>query len=255
MRVFITGGANGIGRATVDHLDDRGHDVIVYDIDENAFDDLPAGVTAYHGDVYDEDRVREVVGKETFDVLINCAGYQEQGAIEDMDAGAVEKHFETNVFGLLHVTREALPMLRERSGRIINISSIAGTTAGPYWGSYAASKHAVEGASDALRMEVQEFGVEVVVVAPGPIRTGFNERGRQMLKQYLPDSVYADRYRERLEQEQHGAPPAKAASVIVNAVEADRPKPRYTVTWVAWLGPKLQAALPTRLWDRMVRHW
>lgn len=255
MRVFITGGANGIGKATAEQLVDHGHDVIVYDIDENAFANLPSAITTYHGDVADEHQVQEVVGQELFDVLINCAGYQERGAIEDIDADAVRKHFETNVFGLLNVTRAALPMLRERDGRIINISSLAGEVAGPFWGAYAASKHAVEGVSDALRLEVTPFGVDVVVVEPGPITTGFNERGRQMLKQYLPDSVYADRYRDELAQDQHGASPEKAAAVIVKAVETNRPKTRYTVTWAAWLGPKLQAVLPTRIWDRLVRRW
>jgi len=206
-------------------------------------------------DVADADRVQEVVDTETFDVLINCAGHQERGAIEDMDAGAVRKHFETNVFGVLKVTRAALPMLRERNGRVINISSLAGQVAGPFWGPYSASKAALNRVSDALRREVAAFDVDVVVVAPGPIKTGFNERGRQMLKQYLPDSIYADRYRDNLAKDQRGAAPEKAAAVIVDAVEADRPKTWYTVTWVAWLGPKLQAVLPTRLWDRLVSRW
>jgi NAD(P)-dependent dehydrogenase (short-subunit alcohol dehydrogenase family) len=255
MRVFITGGANGIGKATVEQLLDHGHDVIVFDIDENALQDLPADVTAYHGDVSDEKRVQEVVGQETFDVLINCAGYQEQGAIEDMTMDAVEKQFETNFFGLLNVIRTAMPMLRDRNGRVINISSLAGKTTGPFWGVYSASKHAVEAASNALRMEVNEFGVDVVVVEPGAIKTGFNERGRQMLKQYLPESVYAERYREKLAQEQGGVSPEKAAATIVTAVEADRPKPRYTVTWEALIGPKLKLLLPTRVWDWLARQW
>ncbi len=255
MRVFITGGANGIGRATVEQLREHGHDVIVFDIDENALQDLPPAVVTYHGDVYDEQRVQEVIHQETFDALVNCAGYQAQGALEDMDAESVKKHFETNFFGLLNVTRTALPMLRERNGRIVNISSLAGKTTSPFWGAYSASKHAVEAASNALRMEVKKFGVDVVVVEPGPIKTGFNERGRQMLKQYLPDSVYADRYRDKLAQDRRGVPPEKAAAVIVKAVETNRPKTRYTVTWVAWLGPKLKIVLPTRVWDWIACRW
>lgn len=255
MRVFITGGANGIGKATVERLLDRGHEVAVYDIDRNALQDLPASVATYYGDVYDEERVQEVIAQETVDVLINCAGYQARGAIEDMALDGVEKHFETNLFGMMNVIRAVLPMLRERNGRIINVSSLAGRVASPFWGAYAASKHAVEGMSDALRMELRGFGVEVVVVEPGPIRTGFNERGAQMLKQYLPDSIYADRYRDVLSEESSGASPEKAASVLVKAVEAKNPKPRYTVTWVAWLGPKLKAVLPTRVWDWIVARW
>lgn len=253
--VFVTGGANGIGRATVDMLLENGHEVIVYDRDGEALQDLPSAVTAYHGDVYDEDRVIEVVEQETFDVLVNCAGVQERGAVEDIPADIVEEHFRSNVFGLLNMTRAALPMLRERQGRIINISSLAGKVTGPFWGAYGASKHAVEGVSDALRMEVDAFDVDVVVIEPGPIRTGFNERGRQMVKRYLPDTVYADRYRDLLEQESRGASPETAAKTIVHAIETDRPKARYTVTTVAWLGPKLKTVLPTRLWDRLVKRW
>ncbi len=253
--VFITGGANGIGRATVEQLLEKGYEVIVYDRDGEALQDLPSAVTAYHGDVYDEDCVTEVVEQETFNVLVNCAGVQERGAIEDIPADVVEEHFRSNVFGLLNVTRAALPILRENQGRIINISSLAGRVSGPFWGAYSASKHAVEGASDALRMEVEGFGVDVVVIEPGPIRTGFNKGGRQMVKRYLPDSVYADRYRDLLEQESRGAPPEKAADTIVHAIETGRPRARYTVTKTAWLAPRLKVLLPTRIWDCLVKRW
>lgn len=254
MQVFITGGANGIGKATAELLLEKEHDVIVYDIDKNALKDLPSAVTTHHGDVYDEDRVIEAVSQEPFDVLINCAGIQERGAIEDVPIDTVEKHFETNLFGLLTVTRAALPMLRDRNGRIINISSLAGRITGPYWGAYAASKYAVEGASDALRLEASQFGVEVVIVEPGPVKTGFNERGRQMLKRYLPDSLYAEQYREELARDPNGVSPEKAAKVIVKAVEANRPRARYTVTWQAWLAPKLKVVLPTRVWDWIMKQ-
>ncbi len=253
--VFITGGANGIGKATAEQLVEKGYKVIVYDRDKTALQDLPSAITIYHGDVYDEDRVNEVLAEEEFSVLVNCAGVQERGAIEDQSLDVVEEHFRSNVFGLLNVTRAALPMLREKQGRIINISSVAGKVSGPFFGAYAASKHAVEGLSDALRMEVCEFDVDVVVIEPGPIHTGFNERGRQMVKRYLPDSIYADRYRELLEPEHRGAPTRVAADRIVYAVETDRPRARYTVTRIAWIAPKLKTVLPTRLWDWLVRHW
>lgn len=256
MHVFITGGANGIGRATGEQLLDRGHEVTVLDIDADALADLPDAVTTYYGDVYDEDFVQEVIAQETFDVLVNCAGYQRQGAVEDMALDTVEEHFETNVFGLITVTWAALPMLRERNGRIVNISSLAGKVSAPFWGAYSASKHAVEGVSDALRMELASYDVDVVVVEPGPVDTGFNDRGREHLETFLPGSPYADRYRDVLDQDWFsGVSPEKAARTVVRAVETDRPRARYTVTWQAWLGPKLKTLLPTRLFDAIVRRF
>jgi len=253
--VFITGGANGIGRATVDKLLDRGDEIIVFDSDGDALADLPSTVTTYQGDVADTERVEEVVEKETFDVLVHCAGFQRRGAVEDMAMETVERHFATNTFGVVQLTRAALPMLREREGRIVTVSSLAGQATGPFWGAYAASKHAVEAFSDALRLEVAEFDVDVVIVEPGPIRTGFNERGVQALRRYLPDSIYSDRYHSLLEQEFGGAAPEKAATVLITAITDSRPKPRYTVTWQAWLAPKLRMLLPERLWDRIVKQW
>ncbi|MFB6294873.1 MAG: SDR family NAD(P)-dependent oxidoreductase, partial [Candidatus Nanohaloarchaea archaeon] len=163
------------------------------------------------------------------------------------------QHFDTNLFGMWTVTQAALPMLRDRDGRIVNISSLAGRIAAPFWGAYAASKHAVEGFSDALRMEVAADGVDVVVVEPGPIRTGFNEQGRSNLEAYLPDSIYSDRYRAVLEQEMNGVPPEKAGDVVATAATTPRPRPRYTVTWQAWLGTRLARLLPTRLKDVIIK--
>ncbi|MDY6770666.1 MAG: SDR family NAD(P)-dependent oxidoreductase [Candidatus Nanohaloarchaea archaeon] len=252
MRVLITGGGHGIGRATAERLLDRGHEVAVLDIEQDHLDDLPGEITTYQGDVYDRERVEEVLDGEELDVLVNCAGHQALGAIEDMAMDDVEQHFETNLFGLLQVTKAALPTLKERDGRIVNVSSLAGKTVAPYWGAYAASKHAVEAVSDALRLELSRFDVDVVVIEPGAIRTGFNEKGARNLERYLPDSAYAENYRRKLASAFTGASPETAAKTLVTAVETDRPSARYTVTWQAWLFPKLKAVLPTWLWDRLV---
>ncbi len=252
MTVFITGAANGIGRAAAERLVEAGEDVIAYDTDADRLDLLPDAVTTYEGDVRDEDRVTEVVEQEPFDVLVNNAGYQTVGAVEDMDVEEVREHYETNLFGMWRVTQEALPMLREKEGRVVNVSSMVGEVAPPFWGAYASSKHAVEGFSDALRREVESFGVDVVVVQPGPIRTGFNEQGQANVEQYLPDSVYSDRYEDILARANAGAPPEQAGNVLARAATADRPRARYTVTATAWLAPKLECILPTWAMDRIM---
>lgn len=253
MTVFITGAANGIGRATVEQLLDDGRDVIAYDTDGERLQQLPDDVRTYEGDVTDPDRVDDVIAQEEFDVLINNAGYQAVGAVEDMPLAEVRRHFETNLFGMWRLTRAALPMLREREGRVVNVSSMVGRVAPPFWGAYAASKHAVEGFSDALRREVGSFGVDVVVVQPGPIRTGFNAAGQSNVEDYLPDSPYADSYRDILERSNDGAPPAAAGRTVATAATVHDPRPRYTVTTVAWLTPKLSSILPTSVMDRLTR--
>lgn len=254
MKVLITGAASGIGKATAEKLIDRGHEVIGFDIDGEALDSLPEEVTKYHGDVYDEERVSEVIEEEEFEVLVNCAGYYEMGSIEDMDAETVESHFRTNVFGTLNMIRNAAPQLRQKNGRIVNISSVAGRISLPFYGVYSATKYSIEAISEALRYEMEPFDVDVVVVEPGPIDTGFNSRARQKLEKYLPDSVYSDRYRKVLENDGRAEAGAeKAADVVVKAVEARNPSNRYTVTRGAWLVPKLKRFLPSRLQRFIVR--
>lgn len=254
MNVFVTGGANGIGRATVDILHED-HAVVVYDIDDDALDDLPAGVEAISGDVRDGDAVRDALAGRDVDVLVNDAGFQARGAVEDMEMDTVREHIDTNVYGALHTIRAALPTLRERDGRIVNVSSLAGRVSAPTWGPYAASKHAVEALSDALRMELRPFDVDVVVVEPGAVRTGFNERGRAYMERFLPDSVYADRYEHALDGDMGGISPEKAARTVVTAVETDRPRARYPVTWQARIAPRLKCLLPTTLFDRLVERY
>ncbi|MDY6776581.1 MAG: SDR family oxidoreductase [Candidatus Nanohaloarchaea archaeon] len=254
MRVLVTGGANGIGRAAAEELLEEGHNVKVYDRDAEALQELPEGMEGYVGDVRDGERVEEVMGEAEFDVLVNDAGYQAMGAVEDMPVEEARKHFETNVLGTWNVTREALPTLREREGRIVNVSSLAGRVAAPFLAAYCSSKHAVEGFSDSLRRELMGTGVDVVVVEPGPVRTGFNEDGRSRLEEYLPESFYSEVYRRILRKPVTGVSPERAGKVVARAATETRPRTRYTVTWQAWLAPKLQKLVPTRLMDVIARR-
>ncbi|MFB6174424.1 MAG: SDR family NAD(P)-dependent oxidoreductase [Candidatus Nanohalobium sp.] len=246
MRIAITGAAGGIGSQASRMLEEKGHEVLAVDRDKKGLEDLDVTST-YCFDVGDEEAVENFVEENEYEVLVNLAGYQEAGSLEDMSSETVEKMFEDNVFGTLNMIRHSMPMLREKSGRIVNTSSIAGRATVPFYGVYSATKFSIEALSDALRGEVKQFDVDVVIVEPGYINTGFNVRGLEAVKKYMLDSVYSDRYNESLE---HGGLPGtnseKAGKKVVKAVTASRPKRRYTITWLAWLAPKLKRFLPRK---------
>lgn len=251
MEVLVTGGANGIGKAAVEMLLEEDHGVKVIDHDREALESLPGDVEKHFMDVRDEDSA-ETVREMDLDGLVNCAGFQEQGSVEDMPLEIFRKHLETNYFGTVRMVKAAIPALKENDGRIVNVSSIAGFATIPFLGAYSASKHAVEGFSDALRMEVKRFGVDVVIVEPGPVNTGFNRRGREALEKYLPGSQYSAHYRERVEGEGFsGVPPEKPAEAVVEALQAENPSNRYRVTWQALITSKLKPLIPSKFYDRI----
>lgn len=253
MKIFITGIASGIGKATAEKLLSEGHEVKGFDIDEEGLEELPDEVTTYHGDVYDESRVEYVVDNEEFDVLINCAAYYELGSIEDMDAETVESIFKPNVFGTLNFIRASLPMLRERDGRIVNLSSVVGKVSLPYYGVYSATKHSIEAVSDALRMEMKPFDVDVVVIEPGAFNTGFNRTAREALIKYVPDSIYAEDYEHIMEDSLlNGEDPEKAGRIVAKAALTEKPKTRYQVGKGSSLFPKFRSILPDKIYDKAV---
>lgn len=248
--VLITGTSSGIGRATVRRLARR-PDLTVYATARNvaAIADLAdTGARLLALDVTDEASMRAalaIVEAEhgQVDVLVNNAGYGEYGPIEETPLARVRAQFETNVFGLSRLTQLVLPgMRRAGRGRIVNVSSMGGRLVFPGGGYYHASKYAVEAISDALRQEVRPFGVDVAIVEPGLIRTGFGAVAatslgtgaapdgpyRKMVT--TVDTVMARSYHNRF----LAAPPETVARVIERAVTARRPRTRYLVTAAAW---------------------
>ena len=178
--VLITGCSSGIGWATAERLSRRGW--TVYATARNVEEISPlaqSGCRLLPLDVTDEESMRHAVEEVeriegAVGVLINNAGYSQSGAIEEVPMEKVRRQFETNVFGLVRMCQLALPGMREQGfGKIVNLSSMGGRLTFPGGGFYHASKHAVEAVSDALRFEVRDFGVDVVVIEPGLIRTGF----------------------------------------------------------------------------------
>ncbi|WEL20052.1 SDR family NAD(P)-dependent oxidoreductase [Candidatus Nanohalococcus occultus] len=152
MKVLITGAANGIGEATTEKLLEKEIEVIAVDNDKDALKELSEAVKTYECDVRNENEVQDLVGGLEFDVLVNCAGFYELGAVADVSSDTAEKMIDTNFHGYLNLIRHSMETLRDSDGRVVNVSSIAGRVSTPYFGVYSASKHAVEAMSDALRM-------------------------------------------------------------------------------------------------------
>jgi len=246
--VLITGCSSGIGRATAHaFLDEEWR---VYATARNPADVQQlgeAGCDIATLDVTDQDDVERVVDRlieeaGRVDALVNNAGYGQHGPLEDVEQDLFERQFDVNVFGPHRLVREVLPHMRAREdGTIVNVSSVAGRLAAPGMGAYSASKHAVEGYSDALRLEVEPFGVDVSVVQPGPVETSFRDRVDDEIGRLGRTEVYGDIYEFQEDASLFGADspvavaPAAVAEAIVEASVSPDPEPRYVVGVVAQL--------------------
>jgi len=269
--VLVTGCSSGIGRAVALRLR-RGRWEVwasarrLEDLGELA----SAGCRTLALDVTDEASMEAAVAavEETHGsvgALVNNAGYSQSGALETLPLDSVRRQFETNVFGVLRLAQLVLPgMRRAGRGRIVNVSSMGGRFTLPGGGAYHATKHALESLSDALRVEVRGFGVQVVVVQPGLIRTGFADTAERSLgaaedREEGPYAAFnrsvAEITRDAYESgtmARLGGEPDDVARVIERALEARRPRARYRVTPSARLLLTLRAVLPDRFWDAFV---
>jgi NAD(P)-dependent dehydrogenase (short-subunit alcohol dehydrogenase family) len=268
--VLITGCSSGLGRATAIHLANKGWTVYatarrVTDLAETT----AAGCRALALDVTDEaSMVAAVQAIEAehgaIGVLINNAGYSQSGAIEAVPMARVRAQFETNVFGLLRLTQLVLPKMRaQRWGRIVNLSSMGGKLVFPGGGYYHATKYAVEALSDALRFEVRGFGIEVVIVEPGLIKSGFAEAATSSMKLEgelagAYDKFHAAVAKGTTEVYEKGpfarlaGVPEDVAKTIAKAISARRPRTRYTVSPSAKVFLAQRALLSDRAWDWMM---
>lgn len=268
--VLITGCSTGIGRATAQRLARAGGTVYATARRLESIRDLESdGCRILELDVCDEqsmkDGVAEVQKNEgAVGVLINNAGYGSDGAIEEVSMEEVRRQFETNVFGLARMTQLVLPAMRaQRSGRILNVSSMGGRMTLPGGGFYHATKYAVEALSDALRFEVAGFGIDVVIIEPGIIKTEFATTA--MIKAQAaaaPGSPY-EAFNSKLaaslgdinagKMDMIAATPDTVARVIESAIAAKRPKSRYLITAGAHLFVGLRRLLGDRGFDAFLR--
>jgi len=223
-----------------------------------------AGCRLLRLDVTDDDsmvagieRIIEEQGR--IDVLVNNAGYGSYGAVEDVPIDEARRQFEVNVFGLARLVQPATPHMRSRrSGRMINISSIGGKFYEPFGAWYHATKFAVEGFSDSLRMELRPFGIKVVLIEPGPILTEWNEIARDSLLERSGSGAYADHARRahdvltRFDEPGRASTPEEVADKIVKAATTRRPAARYPVGKGARMITTSRDLLPDRVFDEVV---
>ncbi|HET8789119.1 MAG TPA: oxidoreductase [Actinomycetes bacterium] len=263
--VLITGASSGIGRATALELLRAGHTVYGGARRVESLDAVTAaGGHALAMDVTsDEDRrraVRTVLGQQgRIDVLVNNAGFGLYGAAEDVPLDQARYQLEVNLFGPARLIQLVLPHLRrQRSGTIVNVSSMGGEITFPLGAWYHASKHALEAYSDALRQEVRRFGVDVVLVQPGLIRTEFGDVTAGEVRELSGHGPYHDLAEglatstEALYREGgRASDPSVVAATIRKAVESSSPKPRYPVGYMARPLLALNRFLPARLFDRV----
>jgi NADP-dependent 3-hydroxy acid dehydrogenase YdfG len=269
--VLITGCSSGIGHATAQHLASKGWKVYATARRPESISDLKdKGCETLALDVTDDASMQAAVksvedAEGAVGVLVNNAGYSQSGAIEDVPMDQVRRQFETNVFGLARMCQLVLPGMRRQGwGKIVNISSMGGRLTFPGGGYYHGTKHAVEAISDALRFEVAGFGVDVVVIEPGLIRTSFGDAAAAATVEAVPTEgpyaefnaavvaatkgIYEGGPLSRL-----GGGPETVARAVEKAITRRRPKTRYKVTPSARMALGTRRLLPDRGWDAFLR--
>jgi short-subunit dehydrogenase len=206
-----------------------------------------------------KDCVEEVFKKEgRIDVLINNAGIAIIGPVEDISEEEIQKVFNTNVFGVHSVIKNVLPIMRKQQhGYIINISSIGGQIGLPYRSVYSASKFAIEGLSEALRLEVEPFGIKTVIVQPGDMKTEINNH-RLIARHALNGSVYKkgfEKYQERVNKEvENGCSPMEVAKTIYQIINTPKPKLRYRVGFFSQkISIPVKNMLPSGLFEKILK--
>lgn len=265
--VLITGASAGIGKIAARRLAEEGFNVYAAARRMEEMESLKSsGVHPVRMDLTDSASIH--LGLEEIlsvsggiDILINNAGYGSYGAVEDVPVDEGRRQFEVNLFGLAEVTRAVLPGMREkRSGRIINISSIAGRIHTPFAAWYHASKHALEGFNSCLRTEVSPYGIDVISVQPGPIRTGWLAISESNLLKASGSGAYAEEARAVADSFKQifsipfaSASPEQVAGIIIKAATVRKPATRYITPASAKLMLFLRWVLPDRMLDFITR--
>lgn len=272
--VLITGGSDGLGRAAAIYLAERKFHVFAGGRSAERLEALRKTarernltLETLEMDVCSDASVDAAVSEiekrvGTPDILVNNAGIAIVAAMEEISTEDLKKQFETNVFGAVRVAQRVLPGMRaKRHGRIINMSSIMGKMAHPLWGPYSASKHALEAISDAMRLELYPFGIEVVVIEPGYIGTNIKQRTADYSSSYSQNakmSPYAAIYDRLLHKWLRTSnvtrdAPEDCARVILRAIEDTPPKTRYPVTRTARFWVVARRFYTDRALDRRYR--
>ena len=271
--VVVTGASTGIGKACVSFLVGRGFHVwgsvrrpqdadrLTQEFGQN-FQPLFFDVTDAAAIADATGMVTEALNGETLFGLVNNAGVAESGPLKDIDPERLRAQLDINVIGPLMVTQAFLPLLggvtgyQGKPGRIVNMSSVSGKRAFPFLGPYAMSKFALEAQSDALRRELMLYGIDVVVVQPGPIVTPIWDKAAELDVSEYQQSDYFDILEKfqavTVERGRQGLPPVEVAKVVHTALTLPKPKARYVVTRNKFLNSTLLSFIPDRILDRII---
>lgn len=265
--ILLTGASSGIGKQTAKILGKEGHKVYAGARRLEEMEVLKQfGITPIKLDVTNEENIKqcidEIIEKEgKIDVLINNAGYGSYGAIEDVTIEEAKAQFEVNVFGVAKLTKAVLPYMREqKKGRIINVTSMGGRFVTFLGAWYHATKYAVEAFSDALRMEVGQFGIDVVIVEPGGIKTNFGDVAAEKLEKAAKGGAYEEisfNSAKAMRKNYSGnllSDPIIVSKTILKAINSKKPKTRYLIGFMAKPFVFLHAILPTRWFDFIMKN-
>jgi NAD(P)-dependent dehydrogenase (short-subunit alcohol dehydrogenase family) len=267
--VLITGATAGIGRTTALHLARQGHHVIatgrkvaeLAKLKEEAgglkLDTVSLDVTQAASIEAAVREVDQLTKGHGLDVLVNNAGFGVLGPTSEISDAEMRRQYDTNVFGLLAVTRAFLPRMRERrAGRIINVSSVGGRITLPFFGVYNSTKYAIESLSEALRYELRPFNVDVALIEPGVIRTNFEATAVATFDSFkgTPYAKVMDKYEEISKlANRFASNPIVIAKAIARAVNARRPWARYVAPRTTYFALWMNAVMPTFMWDWVMR--
>ena len=267
--ILITGCSSGIGQCVALGLHDRGYRVFATvrkPEDRAALED--AGIECLLLDYTDSASIRAAVdqvlartGGRLY-ALFNNGAYGQPGACEDLSRAAIREQFETNVFGWMELTNRVIPAMREQGhGRIIQNSSILGFAAMPMRGAYNASKYAIEGFSDTLRLELAGTDIHVSLIEPGPVTSRFRANAYRAFRRHIDveNSVHRERYRKMIRRLEASSgtqpftlPPEAVLKRVIHALESRRPRIRYPVTVPTYLFAGLKRVLTARMLDRLL---
>ena len=238
--ILITGASSGIGKDTAINLIKHGH--VVYGAArrlEMMQDIIQAGGHAIKMDILKDRNIDDVVNQiineqNRIDILINNAGYGLWGAVETISIDEAKRQFDVNIFGLAYLTKKIIPFMREqKSGKIINMSSMGGKVYTPFGAWYHATKYALEGWSDCLRIELKSFGIDVILIEPGVIKTEFQDVMMDSTVERSIGTPYEKKLKalEKATQEMYargiGSPPSTITKLIIKAINSHNPKRRY----------------------------
>ena len=262
---LVTGASSGIGEATARRLMEEGFTVYaaarrtdrMAALGEAGARLLALDLTQDESIVTAMERIRGEAGR--LDVLVNNAGYGSYGALEDVPLEEGRRQFEVNLFGAARLCQLALPLMRaQKSGKIVNVSSIGGKGGEPFGAWYHATKYALEGLSDSLRMELTPFGIDVIVIEPGAIATEWGGIAHESLLRMSAETAYGHYARrhaklhERASGSGMASPPDYVARIITRAVKAGRPRTRYAAGGGARVILFLLKILSDRMTDRLM---